>query len=71
VGKSEGKRAFIIVIVEVVIAITVMGGLMIYFPGIRPYAFIIYLAILIAGGIGAFLALNVWSGNPIKKVEEY
>lgn len=70
-GKSEGKRTFIIVIVTVIVAITVMGGLMIYFPGIRPYAFIIYLAILIAGGIGVFLALNVWSGNPIKKAEKY
>ena len=70
-GKSEGKRAFIIVIVAVIAAIVTMGGLMIYIPAIRPYAFLIYLIILVAGGIGAFLALNVWSGNPIKKAENY
>jgi hypothetical protein len=69
--QTEGKRAFIIVIVLVIVAMVIVGGVTTYIPAMKPYTFILYFVVIIGGIIGVFLALNVWSGNRIKKAEKY
>ena len=68
---SEGKRAFVILIVCIIAAMLAVGAIHYYIPAMRPYVIFLYLIVIFGGGIGVFLVVNIWSGNRIKRAKKY
>ena len=68
---SEGKRAFIILIVSFIVAMTAVGALIYYIPSMQPYTAILYLVVIAGGAVGVFIVVNIWSGNRIKRTKKY
>ena len=70
-GSTEGKRALIIFILSVVVAVLIMGALYTYVPAYRPYQFIVFIVLIFGAGFGACIVINIWGGNQIKWGKKY